>query len=95
MNKNLIVILGPTGVGKSDVAVELAGYFNTEIISADSRQFYSEMRIGTAVPSDHLLGKARHHLSGLFQQRSITAPVSSKGLSLNCSGTSSLKMIKS
>ena len=61
MTNNLIVILGPTGVGKSDVAVELAQYLNCEIISADSRQFYKEMRIGTAVPSDEQLNAVKHH----------------------------------
>jgi tRNA dimethylallyltransferase len=61
MNNFLIVILGPTGVGKSDVAVEIASYFNTEIISADSRQFYREMTIGTAVPSENQLKKVKHH----------------------------------
>jgi tRNA dimethylallyltransferase len=61
MRKYLIVIVGPTGVGKSDVSVEIARHFNCEIISADSRQFYSEMKIGTAVPSDEHLGKIKHH----------------------------------
>ncbi|HOW09302.1 MAG TPA: tRNA (adenosine(37)-N6)-dimethylallyltransferase MiaA [Bacteroidales bacterium] len=61
MNKFLIVIPGPTGVGKSELAVEVADYFNTEIISADSRQFYKEMVIGTAVPSDNLLNRIKHH----------------------------------
>jgi tRNA dimethylallyltransferase len=61
MNKFLIVIPGPTGVGKSDLAVEVADHFSTEIISADSRQFYKEMSIGTAVPSDHLLNRIKHH----------------------------------
>jgi tRNA dimethylallyltransferase len=61
MKNFLIVILGPTGVGKSDVSVEIASYFNTEIISADSRQFYREMTIGTAVPSEHQLKRIKHH----------------------------------
>ena len=60
-NKSLIVILGPTGVGKSDVAIELAEHFVTDIISADSRQFYREMKTGTAVPSDEQLARVRHH----------------------------------
>lgn len=61
MNNTLIVLLGPTGVGKTDVATELAGITGSEIISADSRQFYHEMKIGTAVPSDEQLKKVRHH----------------------------------
>jgi tRNA dimethylallyltransferase len=60
----LIIILGPTAVGKTSVAVTLAKEFNTEIISADSRQFYKEMQIGTAIPSDEELGTVPHHLIG-------------------------------
>jgi tRNA dimethylallyltransferase len=61
MINNLIVLLGPTGVGKSNIAVILAKFFDSEIISADSRQFYREMRIGTAVPSDEQLQEVKHH----------------------------------
>jgi tRNA dimethylallyltransferase len=61
MNKNLIVVLGPTGVGKTDITVDLAHQLGCEIISADSRQFYMEMRIGTAVPSDYQLSAVKHH----------------------------------
>jgi tRNA dimethylallyltransferase len=61
MKNILIVILGPTGVGKSDVSIDIAHHFNCEIISADSRQFYSELKIGTAVPSDDQLKKIKHH----------------------------------
>jgi len=61
MNDFLIVLLGPTGVGKTDVSVHLAGYFNCEIISADSRQFFREMSIGTAVPSEDQLNSIHHH----------------------------------
>ena len=53
--------MGPTGVGKTDVSIELASRFNCEIISADSRQFFREMSIGTAVPSDAQLGRIKHH----------------------------------
>lgn len=62
MSKTLIVILGPTGVGKSDLAIAVAGHFQTQIISADSRQIYSELSIGTAVPSPEDLRKVPHHL---------------------------------
>jgi len=61
MTNNLIVILGPTGVGKSDVAVELAQRLGCDIISADSRQFYKEMKIGTAVPDRRQLDAVKHH----------------------------------
>jgi tRNA dimethylallyltransferase len=61
MNNFLIVILGPTGVGKSDLSVKIACHFRCEIISADSRQFYSEMKIGTAVPTDSQLSLVKHH----------------------------------
>jgi tRNA dimethylallyltransferase len=61
MNNFLIVVLGPTGVGKSDLSVEIAYHFNADIISADSRQLYAEMKIGTAVPSEIQLKRVRHH----------------------------------
>jgi tRNA dimethylallyltransferase len=61
MNKCLIVILGPTGVGKSDISADLAIRHKCEIISADSRQIYREMRIGTAVPASDILASVKHH----------------------------------
>jgi tRNA dimethylallyltransferase len=61
MNNNLIVVLGPTGVGKTDFSIDLAHQLGCEIISADSRQFYREMKIGTAVPTDDQLSAVRHH----------------------------------
>lgn len=57
----LIVVIGPTAVGKTSTAIELAKLFNTEIISADSRQFYREMSIGTAKPSREELIQVKHH----------------------------------
>ena len=59
--KKLIVVVGPTAVGKTALAIRLAKYFNTEIISADSRQFYKEMSVGTAKPDSTELAQARHH----------------------------------
>ena len=64
MNKNkkyLIIILGPTGVGKTDLSISIAKEFNSDIISCDSRQFYKELNIGTAVPSHKQLQEVKHH----------------------------------
>src|SRR5690606_29116425 len=60
-NKNLIVITGPTAIGKTGLAVFIAKKLNTEIISFDSRQFYKEMKIGTAVPTEEELTEVPHH----------------------------------
>jgi tRNA dimethylallyltransferase len=62
--KYLIVITGPTAVGKTAVAIQTAKHFLTAIISADSRQFYKEMTIGTAVPTADELAIVPHHLIG-------------------------------
>lgn len=64
MNKYLILITGPTAVGKTTAALSVASYFNAEIISADSRQFYKEMPIGTAAPTQAELLHTPHHLVG-------------------------------
>jgi len=58
----LLTVVGPTAVGKTEVCIRLAQYYNTEIISTDSRQFYREMAIGTAKPSKQELAQVRHHL---------------------------------
>ena len=60
-NKYLISIVGPTAIGKTALSIKLAQYFNTEIISCDSRQFFKEMTIGTAVPEPEELSAAPHH----------------------------------
>ncbi len=59
--KYLISISGPTAIGKTALSIKLARAFNTEILSADSRQFYREMSIGTAAPSEEELQAAPHH----------------------------------
>ena len=59
--KYLITIVGPTAIGKTSLSIQLAQHFNTEIISCDSRQFYKEMTIGTAVPSAEELSASTHH----------------------------------
>ncbi|MCX8526063.1 tRNA (adenosine(37)-N6)-dimethylallyltransferase MiaA [Chryseobacterium formosus] len=62
--KTLISVVGTTGIGKTKLAIELANHFDTEIISCDSRQFFSEMKIGTAAPSEDELSQAKHHFIG-------------------------------
>jgi len=69
---NLIVVQGPTAVGKSDLAIQLASYFSTSIVSADSRQFYREMTIGTAVPPAADLNAVKHYF---VQDRSVQNPL--------------------
>ena len=64
MQKTLISIIGSTGIGKTKLAIEMAKYFGTEIISCDSRQFFKEMKIGTATPTDEELAQAKHHFIG-------------------------------
>jgi len=66
--KTLIAVIGPTAIGKTTLAIQLAQHFNTHIISADSRQFYKEMTIGTAVPGKEELAAAPHHF---IQHKSI------------------------
>ncbi len=66
--KKLITIVGPTAIGKTSLSITLAQYFNCDIISCDSRQFFKEMRIGTAVPSNEELSVAKHHF---IQNKSI------------------------
>lgn len=64
----LITIIGPTAIGKTALSIALAQHFGCEIISCDSRQFYKEMKIGTAVPTDEELKAASHHF---IQNKSI------------------------
>ena len=66
--KILICIVGPTAIGKTALSIKIANHFSTEIISADSRQFYKEMNIGTAVPSSKELKSVKHHF---IQNKSI------------------------
>ncbi|WP_281239459.1 tRNA (adenosine(37)-N6)-dimethylallyltransferase MiaA [Flavobacterium praedii] len=66
--KYLITIVGPTAIGKTALSIDLANHFNCEIISCDSRQFFKEMTIGTAVPNKEELASASHHF---IQNKSI------------------------
>ncbi len=68
MNNYLISIVGATAIGKTSLSIDIAQHFNTEIISSDSRQFYREMTIGTAVPNEDEIAQATHHF---IQDRSI------------------------
>ena len=67
--KFLIVLLGPTGVGKTDLSIRLSNELDAPIVSADSRQFFREMKIGTAAPTEKELQQATHYLIG---NKSIT-----------------------
>ena len=62
VKKKLIVIVGPTAIGKTEIAIHVAKHFRTEIISADSRQFYWELKTGTAKPDEDELKEVPHHL---------------------------------
>lgn len=72
-DKMLIVVIGPTAIGKTDLAVQLAQYYHTEIISADSRQFFKETSIGTAKPSEKDLQTVKHHF---IDSHNISSPFS-------------------
>ncbi len=60
----LLVLLGPTGVGKTNISLQLAEYFGCPIISSDSRQFYQELKIGTAAPTEVQLSRVKHYFIG-------------------------------
>lgn len=62
--KKLLVLLGPTGVGKTELSVSLAEYWNCPIISADSRQLYKDLSIGTAAPTENQLSRVPHYMVG-------------------------------
>jgi len=68
MTKHLFTVVGPTAIGKTALSIKIAQYLNCDIISCDSRQFYKEMCIGTAVPESDELAAAKHHF---IQNRSI------------------------
>lgn len=65
--KSLVVLLGPTAVGKTELSLELAEMMQTEIISADSRQIYADLKIGTAAPTPEQLTRVKHHFIGTLQ----------------------------
>lgn len=61
---SLVVLLGPTGVGKTELSLRLAEYFHTPIVSSDSRQVYKELPIGTAAPTPEQLARVKHYMVG-------------------------------
>lgn len=67
MTKTLVVLLGPTGVGKTELSLQIAEYFDTSIISSDSRQLYADLKIGTAAPTPQQLARVEHHFIGTLQ----------------------------
>ena len=71
MHKKIITIVGPTGIGKTDLSLKLAKHFKTNIISADSRQFFKEIPIGTAAPTSEELQQVNHHF---IHHKSILNP---------------------
>ncbi|MBK3517210.1 tRNA (adenosine(37)-N6)-dimethylallyltransferase MiaA [Carboxylicivirga marina] len=62
MNHTLIVLIGPTGIGKTELCLFLAQHYNTDIISSDSRQIFKELKIGTAAPTPDQLSRVQHHM---------------------------------
>jgi len=64
VKKTLVILLGPTGVGKTELCLSLAEELNTEIVSCDSRQFFRELKIGTAAPTEAQMQRVKHHLVG-------------------------------
>lgn len=67
MDKTLIVLIGPTGVGKTELSLHIAEYFKTAIISSDSRQLYADLKIGTAAPTEEQLKRVPHHFVGTLK----------------------------
>lgn len=65
--KTLLVLIGPTGVGKTELSLRLAERYNTCIVSADSRQLYRELKIGTAAPTPQQLARVPHHMVGTLE----------------------------
>lgn len=65
--KTLIVLIGPTGVGKTDLSIKIADKYGSPIISADSRQLYSDLKIGTAAPTEEYLKRVKHYFVGTLK----------------------------
>jgi len=78
--KKIIIIVGPTAIGKTGLSIELANALNTEIISCDSRQFYRELKIGSAPPNAKELAAAKHHF---IHHLSVTEDYNAREFEIN------------
>ena len=67
MQNTLIVLIGPTGVGKTELSLSIAEHFGTSIVSSDSRQLYADLKIGTAAPTPDQLARVPHHFVGTLK----------------------------
>ena len=67
MTNTLIVLIGPTGVGKTELSLSIAEHFKTSIVSSDSRQLYADLKIGTAAPTPDQLARIQHHFVGTLK----------------------------
>ena len=67
MPHTLIVLIGPTGVGKTELSLSIAEHFKTSIVSSDSRQLYADLKIGTAAPTSNQLARVPHHFVGTLK----------------------------
>jgi tRNA dimethylallyltransferase len=67
LNQTLIILLGPTGVGKTELSLRIAEHFNSPIISSDSRQFYKDLPIGTAAPTPAQIQRVKHYMVGMLE----------------------------
>src|SRR6478752_3574887 len=98
----VIIIAGPTAVGKTSFAIDLAKHYQTEIISADSRQCYKEMKIGVARPSDEELAAIKHYFIAshsvadeIFQKNKVAIMVGGTGLYIKafCEGIDPMPVV--
>jgi tRNA dimethylallyltransferase len=67
LNQTLIILLGPTGVGKTELSLRIAEHFNSPIISSDSRQLYKDLPIGTAAPTPAQMQRVKHYMAGTLE----------------------------
>lgn len=67
MKHSLVILLGPTGVGKTELSLRIAGYFNSPIISSDSRQLYKDLPVGTAAPTADQMKRVKHYMVGTLE----------------------------